>query len=112
MAVYVYYDSAQMTSKHGNKVYYEPQASSMTDVLTMFQHPLCINRESEVESRYFRYQRYASMTEGHTIGVQCYCIVIESPVVTEKPRVLNRQRSEKCVLYEAEEFAEPSRTHL
>ena len=28
-----------------------------------------------VGSRYFRCQRYASVTEGHAIGVQCYCIV-------------------------------------
>ena len=37
-AVRLYSDNAQMTSKHGKnkKVRYEPQASSVTDVLTMF----------------------------------------------------------------------------
>ena len=37
-AVRLYSDNAQMTSKRGEKkeVRYEPQASSLTDVLTMF----------------------------------------------------------------------------
>ena len=37
-AVRLYSDNAQMTSKHGKnkEVRYEPQASSVTDVLTMF----------------------------------------------------------------------------
>ena len=37
-AVRLYSDKAQMTSKHGKnkEVRYEPQASSVTDVLTMF----------------------------------------------------------------------------
>ena len=44
-AVRLYSDNAQMTSKHGkNEVRYEPQASSVTDVLTMFSRPLCVSR--------------------------------------------------------------------
>ena len=37
-AVRLYSDNAQMTSKHGKnkEVRYEPQASSVSDVLTMF----------------------------------------------------------------------------
>ena len=37
-AVRLYSDNAQMRSKHGKnkEVRYEPQASSVTDVLTMF----------------------------------------------------------------------------
>ena len=42
--------------------------------------PLYMMFACVVESRYSRYQHYASVTFGHTIGVQCYCIVIESPI--------------------------------
>ena len=45
-AVRLYSDNAQMTSKRGEnkEVRYEPQASSMTDVLTTFWRPLCVIR--------------------------------------------------------------------
>ena len=42
----LYSDNAQMTSKRGEnkEVRYEPQASSVTDVLTTFSRPLCVIR--------------------------------------------------------------------
>ena len=45
-AVRLYSDNAQMTSKRGEnkEVRYEPQASSVTDVLTTFWRPLCVIR--------------------------------------------------------------------
>ena len=45
-AVHLYSDNAQMTSKRGEnkEVRYEPQASSVTDVLTTFRRPLCVIR--------------------------------------------------------------------
>ena len=45
-AVRLYSDNAQMTSKRGEnkEVGYEPQASSVTDVLTTFWRPLCVIR--------------------------------------------------------------------
>ena len=36
-------------------------------------------------SRYFSYQRYASVTEGHAIRGQCYCILIESSKGVKNP---------------------------
>ena len=36
-------------------------------------------------SRYISYQRYASVTEGHAIRGQCYCILIESSKGVKNP---------------------------
>ena len=36
-------------------------------------------------SRYFSYQRYASVTEGHAIRGQCYFILIESSKGVKNP---------------------------
>ena len=57
-AVRLYSDNAQMTSKRGEnkEVRYEPQASSVTDVLTTFWRPLCVIRvqtHGKMESIWF-----------------------------------------------------------
>ena len=50
--------------------------------------------DNEVESRYVNHysERYASVTEGHVIRGQCYCVVIEPAKSIENTLGFGRQR--------------------